>query len=90
MTRVDVIERRGNVWRYSLEPVSGRKHQLRVQMAGLGAAIRNDGYYPDLSPQVGEDFSRPLQLLAQALSFSDPLGGGERYFESRRCLGPAG
>ena len=89
-TRIEVLESDGPWWRYALFPVSGRKHQLRVQMAGLGAAIRHDGYYPDLSPQAGEDFSRPLQLLAQALSFSDPLGGGERCFESRRRLGPAG
>lgn len=88
-TRIEVLESGGQWWRYALFPVSGRKHQLRVQMAGLGAPIRHDAYYPDLGPQAGEDYSRPLQLLAQALSFSDPLSGVERRFESQRRLEPA-
>ena len=88
-TRIEVLESGGPWWRYALFPVSGRKHQLRVQMAGLGAPIRHDAYYPDLGPQAGEDYSRPLQLLAQALSFSDPLSGVERRFESQRRLEPA-
>ena len=88
-TRIEVLESEGPWWRYALFPVSGRKHQLRVQMAGLGAPIRHDAYYPDLGPQAGEDYSRPLQLLAQALSFSDPLSGVERRFESQRRLEPA-
>lgn len=88
-TCIEVLESGGPWWRYALFPVSGRKHQLRVQMAGLGAPIRHDAYYPDLGPQAGEDYSRPLQLLAQALSFSDPLSGVERRFESQRRLEPA-
>ena len=89
-TRIEVLESAGPWWRYALFPVSGRKHQLRVQMAGLGAPIRHDGYYPELRPQAGGDFSLPLQLLAHSLSFSDPLSGMERYFESQRRLGPVG
>ncbi len=49
-TRIDVIERGGALWRYALEPVTGRKHQLRVHMAALGAPIRNDRLYPQLTP----------------------------------------
>ena len=89
ITRIEVLESDGPWWRYALMPVSGRKHQLRVQMAGLGAPIRNDAYYPNLCPQGGEDYSRPLQLLAQTLSFSDPLSRVERHFESQRRLEPA-
>ena len=48
LSRVDVIERRDDVWRYALEPVSGRKHQLRVHMAALGAPILGDDFYPQL------------------------------------------
>lgn len=83
-TRVDVIERDGERWRYRLEPVSGRKHQLRVHMAALGAAIEGDPYYPRLTERVG--FERPLRLLARELRFVDPLSGVERVFRSSRQL----
>ena len=81
-TRIDVIERAGEAWRYALEPVTGRKHQLRVHMAALGAPIRNDRLYPQLTPAADDDYTRPLQLLARSLVFADPLSGVERRFES--------
>ena len=81
-TRIDVIERSGDEWRYALEPVTGRKHQLRVHMAALGAPIRNDPWYPQLVPCAPDDYSRPLQLLARRLAFVDPISGEERRFES--------
>ncbi|KQY50358.1 RluA family pseudouridine synthase [Lysobacter sp. Root494] len=85
-TRIDVIERAGALWRYALEPVTGRKHQLRVHMAALGAPILNDRVYPHLaSPGAGgmpADFTQPLKLRARALVFDDPLSGVERRFES--------
>lgn len=33
-----------------------------------------------------DDFSRPLQLLARTLEFTDPLTGDPRRFDSRRTL----
>ncbi|HYM85553.1 MAG TPA: pseudouridine synthase, partial [Pseudoxanthomonas sp.] len=51
-TRVEVLGSEGDWWRYALFPVSGRKHQLRVHMAALGAPIRNDPYYPELAAQT--------------------------------------
>jgi len=81
-TRVDVIDRGHDAWRYALTPVTGRKHQLRVHMAALGAPIVNDLVYPILRTEM-EDYSRPLKLLAKSLAFIDPLGGVERRFESR-------
>lgn len=81
-TRIDVVERAGAWWRYALEPVTGRKHQLRVHMAALGAPIRNDRLYPQLMPAATDDYARPLQLLARSLAFVDPLSGVERRFES--------
>ncbi len=85
-TRIDVIERRPHAWRYDLQPVTGRKHQLRVHMAALGAPIVNDSLYPELCTRGPDDFSRPLQLLAKSLRFVDPVVGGVREFESRLAL----
>ena len=85
-TRIEVIERAGTSWRYALEPVTGRKHQLRVHMWALGAPIDNDRLYPRLAPIADDDYTRPLQLLARALAFVDPLSGIAREFESGRRL----
>jgi tRNA pseudouridine32 synthase/23S rRNA pseudouridine746 synthase len=85
-TRIDVLSRQGATWTYALEPVTGRKHQLRVHMAALGAPIRNDRLYPQLTAAAADDFARPLQLLARELRFADPLTGAERVFVSRLSL----
>lgn len=85
-TRIDVIERGDAYWRYALEPVSGRKHQLRVHMAALGAPILNDRMYPQLVAVERGDMSNPLQLLARSLEFVDPVHGVERRFESAFAL----
>lgn len=81
-TRIDVITRGAGLWRYRLEPVTGRKHQLRVHMAALGAPIINDPAYPEVLPRGDDDFAQPLKLLARTLSFSDPLDHGPRHYES--------
>lgn len=85
-TRIEVIERGATLWRYGLEPVTGKKHQLRVHLAALGAAILNDDFYPQLAEPAADDYRRPLQLLARELRFSDPLSGQPRRFESQRRL----
>lgn len=76
----------GEIGRYRLEPVTGRKHQLRVHLAALGAPIVNDDFYPVLASRPDDDFSRPLKLLARELRFVDPLTGALRLFRSRRQL----
>jgi tRNA pseudouridine32 synthase/23S rRNA pseudouridine746 synthase len=93
-TRISVLERgmagegiapdAGGVehWRYALEPVTGRKHQLRVHMAALGAPIANDRWYPQAAEAAADDHARPLKLLARRLSFQDPVNGLRREFES--------
>lgn len=79
-TVIDVLERNDTTWTYQLEPVTGRKHQLRVHMAALGAPILHDRYYPELQPQGADDPARPLQLVAFGLAFEDPLDGASRQF----------
>ena len=81
-THIDVIARGGDHWRYALTPVTGRKHQLRVHMAALGAPIVNDPVYPAVRHREAGDYSAPLQLLAKRLSFVDPVSGAERSFSS--------
>jgi tRNA pseudouridine32 synthase / 23S rRNA pseudouridine746 synthase len=81
-TRIEVKSASGEWWRYALFPTTGKKHQLRVHMAALGAPIRNDDFYPTMLERDPDDFSRPLQLLARALSFVDPLSGAHRNFVS--------
>jgi Pseudouridylate synthases, 23S RNA-specific len=82
-TRVDVIERGRELWRYRLQPVTGRKHQLRVHMAALGAPIAGDVFYPELRDEA-PGFAEPMCLLARELFFIDPLSGVERRFLSER------
>lgn len=88
LTRIAVLEH-GEHWaRYELQPVSGKRHQLRVHMAALGLPLRNDPLYPTVNNAAEGDWSRPLQLLARSLQFTDPLTGDERCFRSQRSLGP--
>lgn len=85
-TLVDLIGARGDAMLYRLEPHTGRKHQLRVHMASLGAPILNDAFYPVALPCKGDDFSKPLKLLARSIAFRDPLSGQQRRFDSERAL----
>lgn len=85
-TRIEVIASEGPHWRYALAPATGRKHQLRVHMAALGAPIVNDPLYPRVCHRAPGDFSSPLQLLARHLRFCDPVSGVERSFTSARAL----
>ncbi len=69
-----------------LRPLTGRTHQLRLHLSGIGLPIVDDPLYPDVRDVAVDDFSRPLQLLAAELAFVDPLDGSERLFRSGRRL----
>ncbi len=88
-TQIELLETRGALARYRLCPRSGKTHQLRVHMNALGRPLVGDLFYPEVvhgPGHVEEDWSRPLQLLARALEFTDPVTGALRRFESRRQL----
>ena len=83
-TCIGLLHQAGQRALYQLEPVTGKRHQLRVHMNALGIPIEGDQFYPHVlrGPDEAEDFSQPLQLLAQSISFSDPVTGQARHFES--------
>lgn len=87
-TRISLLRSDGPRALYQLEPVTGKRHQLRVHMLALGLPLEGDLLYPELlrRPDAPEDLSQPLQLLAQRIAFTDPLTGAPRVFESRRSL----
>ena len=70
---MQVREKNGDLWRYGLFPVTGKKHQLRVHMKHLGHPILGDDKYgrKDTFPR--------LALHAQGLGFIHPKT--QRYIE---------
>lgn len=85
-TLVELLEHRDGRGRYRLTPTTGRTHQLRLHLAGLGIPILGDDFYPVLTEKPLDDFRRPLQLLAATLDFTDPVTGEPRSFRTRATL----
>lgn len=71
---------------YRLSPRTGRTHQLRLHLLGLGIPIVDDPLYPVVQDVEVDDFRRPLQLLAAEVAFTDPVDGRAREFRSVRTL----
>jgi tRNA pseudouridine32 synthase/23S rRNA pseudouridine746 synthase len=82
-TLVELVETRGHFARYRLTPVTGKTHQLRVHMAGLGLPILGDPLYPTVLDDAPDDFTAPLQLVARRLRFTDPIDETPRDYTSR-------
>ena len=85
-TRIELLEVRGAFARYGLSPVTGRKHQLRAHCAALGIPICHDQIYPVHHAENSDDYTKPLQLLAKSIAFTDPITGEARRFSSPRNL----
>jgi tRNA pseudouridine32 synthase/23S rRNA pseudouridine746 synthase len=85
-THVELLDVAGGLGLYRLVPRTGRTHQLRCQLAGLGIPIVGDPLYPVEVDVADGDFSSPLQLLAAVLAFRDPVDGSPRRFVTRRRL----
>ena len=85
-THIRVKKIAGDLTHYLLQPMTGKQHQLRVHLASLGISILNDTFYPIAQPEQPDDYSKPLQLLAKSIAFTDPITQEERYFESGQRL----
>lgn len=60
----------------SLEPLTGRTHQLRVHMEALGTPILGDGKYGGQESFIqGPGLSRKMHLHARAIRLPHPAGG---------------
>lgn len=83
---INLVEVKDRMARFTLHPLTGKTHQLRLHMSGLGFGILNDRYYPELQDESDDNFNTPLQLVAQMLRFKDPVSGKAREFTSERAL----
>jgi len=85
-TLVELESRVDDLGVYRLTPRTGRTHQLRLHLNGLGIPIVGDPLYPMVQDVAIDDFSTPLQLLAAELAFTDPFDRTQRTFRSLRRL----
>jgi len=85
-SRLRLVEVGAGRARFKLYPITGKKHQLRIHLSGLGFPIVHDRYYPKLLPEIPVDYANPLQLLSRKIEFLDPITKQEMSFESQREL----
>jgi tRNA pseudouridine32 synthase/23S rRNA pseudouridine746 synthase len=85
-SKIRLREVNGGTARFDLFPITGKTHQLRIHMSGLGFRILNDRYYPELQPEQADDFAKPLRLIAKTVRFRDPVSSTDMEFCSEREL----
>ena len=68
--------------KYTLQPTTGKTHQLRLHMWQAGVPIVGDPVYPEIFPEDAEDMRIPMHLTATRIEFTDPLSEKPREFES--------
>jgi tRNA pseudouridine32 synthase/23S rRNA pseudouridine746 synthase len=88
-SKITFMGKTGNKGFFRLQPLTGKKHQLRLHLSGLGFRIVNDRYYPDLLPARVQDYRKPLQLIAETITFCDPFTRQIMAFSSGRTLSSA-
>lgn len=89
VTEYTVLERKGELTRLALRPITGRTHQLRLHCAHMGYPILGD---PQYGSEASQRFSKSLglesQLLcAKQLTFLHPLTGEELCLKSKMDVG---
>jgi tRNA pseudouridine32 synthase/23S rRNA pseudouridine746 synthase len=85
-SRIRCLKKSADKALFELNPITGKTHQLRLHMQSLGWPLLHDSYYPELQPNKPDDYSKPLQLLAQKLQFIDPMTQQARFFSSQTQL----
>jgi 23S rRNA pseudouridine1911/1915/1917 synthase len=71
------------ITRLALHPLTGRKHQLRVHMAGLGTPILGDRQHGAASLPIARELGlRRMALHAGTLAFRHPVTGARLSFEA--------
>lgn len=85
-SKIRLVDMNGTIGRFDLSPVTGKTHQLRIHMSGLGFRILNDRYYPELQPEQADDYDQPLRLIAKMVRFCDPVSNMNMEFCSEREL----
>lgn len=88
VTRFRVLERGTRACRLSLEPITGRTHQLRLHCAYMGFPILGD---PQYGSEASMAFSREKGfetqlLLAKRLEFAHPITGEPLELETKLAL----
>lgn len=75
-TRARVVWRAGEVSLVELTPTTGRRHQLRIQLASRGCPIVGDRHYGSRLP-----FPEPggIALHARTIAFDHPADGARRH-----------
>lgn len=76
VTYYAVVARAGEKFAWlSVKPVTGRTHQIRAHLAGIGHPIVGDHKYGGDSEIEGEEIEERLHLHARRLSLPHPGGG---------------
>ncbi len=80
-TAYSVLREANNLSLLEVEPLTGRKHQIRVHLAGIGHPIVGDTKYGRKYGKESGSHTR-LALHARSLSFRHPSSGRELTFEA--------
>ena len=64
-----ILGKVGNLWLLEVHPITGRPHQIRVQLASMGCVIKGDVKYGDKTPNANGS----IYLHARSLEFTHPV-----------------